>query len=98
MSRGLVLVPYTGHPVATCLFSVIDEQLRVSRVKFSYLLFNNASLFGRFHGWDDYWCHVICLSDNFSVAKAMVCYTHRTLTDRFRNFRNCSAIPDRRSN
>jgi hypothetical protein len=38
------------------------------------------------------------LSDNFSVAKAMVCYTHRTLTDRFRNFRNCSAIPDRRSN
>ena len=36
----------------TCLhlLSVIDEQLRVSRVKFSYLLFNNASLFGQFHG------------------------------------------------
>ena len=36
----------------TCLhlLSVIDEQLRVSHVKFSYLLFNNASLFGRFRG------------------------------------------------
>ena len=36
----------------TCLhlLSVIDEQLRMSRVEFSYLLFNNASLFGRFHG------------------------------------------------
>ena len=51
--RNILLI-HGGRPVATCLLSVIDEQLRVSRVKFSYLLFNNASLFGRFHGWGDY--------------------------------------------
>ena len=33
----------------TC-FPSLTSQLRVPPIKFSYLLFNNASLFGRFHG------------------------------------------------